>query len=322
MACSLTSPALAAATTAGMPPATVIITTKNRKGDLRKAIDSTLMQTVPVEILVFDDGSTDGTAQMVHQHYPQVRLHRVEESLGINRARNQAIQLASAPIVITIDDDCVFSSPDIIRRTLSELDLPRIGAVAIPCIHVYIDPHDRGATPPNEDVYVCAEFRGGANALRRDLFLTLGQYRGFFYRQGEEGDYCLRLLDAGYVVRAGRADAILHYHSPIRDNTERFYYQSRNNVLYAWYNVPIPYLLPHLLATIYNSLRTGFRAGHFRVSLRGTIAGLRDMFLEYARRAPVSRQAYRLMRRLKRRGLLSLQTIESELPSIRFPTNG
>ena len=70
------------------PASTVVITTKNRKDELRTALQSTLRQTVAVEILVFDDGSTDGTSQMVAAEFPQARLHRVEQSLGIIEARN------------------------------------------------------------------------------------------------------------------------------------------------------------------------------------------------------------------------------------------
>lgn len=303
-------------------PATVVITTKNRKDELRKAIDSTLTQTAKVEILVFDDGSTDGTSEMVRQYYPQATLHRVEQSLGINKARNLAFELAAAPIVFTIDDDCVFPTPNIIEQTLAEFDHPRIGAVAIPCIHMYIDPHDSGTRPPDNGIFVCSEFRGCANAMRRDLFLKLGRYRGFFYRQGEEGDYCLRLLDAGYVVRVGGADAILHYHSPVRDPSERYYYQCRNNTLYAWYNVPMPYMLPHLGITVYNSLTCGLRSGHYMASLRGTISGFGGILHEWTRRLPVAKQAYRLMRRLKRRAFTRFEDIESALPPMRFSNNG
>ena len=45
--------------------ASVVIATRNRKNELRRAIASVVRQTDPVEVIVIDDGSTDGTSEMV-----------------------------------------------------------------------------------------------------------------------------------------------------------------------------------------------------------------------------------------------------------------
>jgi glycosyltransferase involved in cell wall biosynthesis len=52
--------------------ASVVISTKNRKDELRNAITSCLSQSVPVEVVVFDDGSENGTSEVVRQDFPQV----------------------------------------------------------------------------------------------------------------------------------------------------------------------------------------------------------------------------------------------------------
>jgi glycosyltransferase involved in cell wall biosynthesis len=91
--------------------ATLLISTKDRKEELRCALESALTQTDVSEILVFDDGSSDGTGEMVRTQFASVRYERSERSLGIVAARNSAIRLARGSVVITIDDDCVFQSP-------------------------------------------------------------------------------------------------------------------------------------------------------------------------------------------------------------------
>src|SRR5690606_7516830 len=230
----------------------VVITTKDRKDELREAVRSTLAQTVPVELLVLDDGSSDGTSQMVQSEFPSVRIERNERPLGIIRARNLAISRASRPIVVTIDDDCIFPSPRTLEQTLADFDHPRVGAVAIPSIDVRIRPHVQGAAPEPSHRWLASEFRGGANALRRDLFVATGGYWGLLWRQGEEGDYCARLLDRGYVVRLGRADPLHHLESPRRQRGVIFRYQARNAILFAWHNVPMPFLPVHLAATAWN----------------------------------------------------------------------
>ena len=303
-------------TESGPVAATVVITTKNRKDDLRAALASCARQSVAVEMLVFDDGSTDGTSAMVAAEFPQATLHRVEQSLGIVEARNQAIALAAAPIAITIDDDCVFPSEEIVRQTVEDFEHPRVGAVAIPSIDVNCGAQISRELPDRQAVYVCHQFRGGANAMRRDVFLKLHGYRKFLYRQGEEQDYCLRLLDAGYVVRAGRAQPIHHFEKLARNWGAIAHYTSRNNVLYAWYNVPMPYFPGHLAATTLYSVRSGIRGGCGGAAARGILAGYAGIFHELTRRAPVRGSSYRLMRRLRSGSVLRLDAIEGELGPI------
>src|SRR5439155_24108910 len=100
------------------------------------------------------------------------------------------------PIVVSIDDDAAFSSSRTLERTLQEFDHPRIGAVAIPYVDVLQSDAVQHRAPGDEGVYVGPQFRGTAHALRRDLFLRLGGYREMLFHQTEEGDYCLRMLDA------------------------------------------------------------------------------------------------------------------------------
>jgi glycosyltransferase involved in cell wall biosynthesis len=295
--------------------ASVIITTKNRKEELRNAIVSCLRQTVPVEVVVFDDGSTDGTAEMVKQEFPQVRLHRVEKSLGIVEARNRAMRLASCQIAFTIDDDCVFQSERTVAQTLDDFDHPRVGAVAIPSIDIRQSPKVWNQAPDASALYVDATFRGGANAMRRDLFLCLDGYRGFLVQRAEESDYAIRMLNVGYVVRLGRADPIHHLESPTRRMNRIVRFGARSNVLFAWYNVPMPYLPAHLAVLTWNLLRNGARLGCFWSAVNGILRGYGATLRQLGQRRPVSRRAYRLMR-LLRKNPIPLEAIEEQLPPL------
>src|SRR3954463_12160833 len=113
-----------------LPDATVAITTRNRRDDLRAALQSAVRQQgCAIEILVVDDGSTDGTSEMVRAEFPHARVCRYEQSGGLTGRRNAAAPLASAPILVSIDDDAVFSSDTIVARTVADFDPPRIAAV-------------------------------------------------------------------------------------------------------------------------------------------------------------------------------------------------
>lgn len=303
-----------------IPAATVVITTKNRKDDLRVAVRSALGQDTPVEVLVIDDGSTDGTSAMIRAEFPAARLHREEVSGGLIVRRNQGARLASAPIVFSIDDDAAFSTPRVVSQTLADFDHPRIGAVAIPFIDVRKDAGLVRQRPPDRaGRFVTDSYIGTAHALRRDVFLQLGGYREHLFHQGEEPDYCVRMLDAGCVVRLGRADVIHHFESPRRSFERMDYYGRRNDVLFAWHNVPLPDLLAHLPATTVNGAAFGFRIGRPWRMLYGLAGGYASMLKFAGKRRAVSRRAYRLYRELKRRGAVGFEEVEARLPAIGGP---
>jgi glycosyltransferase involved in cell wall biosynthesis len=296
--------------------ATVVITTKNRMADLAVAIESCLIQTARPEVLVIDDGSTDGTAEMVRGRFPTVRLDRVEQSLGLIVQRNRGAKLASGEVIFSIDDDAAFSTPDIIEKTLIDMDHPRVGAVAIPFMNVKVGPTVFQQAPSPEGVFVGHTYIGTAHALRRELFVKLGGYREFLFHQGEEGDYVIRMMDAGYIVRLGRSPCIHHFESPRRDFRRMDLYGRRNDILFPWYNVPMPYTPAHLLATTLKGLRFGVKVRRPWRMIRGLGMGYAAIFHERRKRRPVRKETYRLMRRLQKSGPILLSEVESGLPAM------
>ena len=87
----------------------VIIPTYNRKHTLGRAIDSVLIQSFePSEIIVIDDGSTDGTSDWVSANYPAIKLIQpFEGSLprGVSAARNAGINIAKGDWIALLDSD-------------------------------------------------------------------------------------------------------------------------------------------------------------------------------------------------------------------------
>ena len=276
--------------------ATVLITTKNRRDELRTALLSVVNQSVAVEILVIDDGSDDGTAAMLRTEFPGVRVIRHDDSRGYIVRRNEGVRETSAQIVISIDDDAAFSTPHVVRQTLTEFSDERIGAVAMPYVDVNRSPHVWQRAPSADGVYATDRFIGTAHALRRDVFLAVGGYREALVHQGEEGDYCLRMLEAGFIVRLGSADPIHHFESPRRDFRRMDYFGVRNAVLFVWQNVPAPDIWWHLPVLILRLTLLTLRPVRLAHRLSGLAAGLR-LFLS-ARRMPVSKDTYRLARTL------------------------
>jgi glycosyltransferase involved in cell wall biosynthesis len=86
----------------------VVIATHNRKDSLRRCLAAVVNQDYDdFEVIVVDDGSTDGTWQMVDQEFSQVLCICQQPKRGPAFARNRGIRAASGDIIAFTDDDCV-----------------------------------------------------------------------------------------------------------------------------------------------------------------------------------------------------------------------
>src|SRR5215472_13551108 len=77
---------------------TVVIPTYNRKGLIARAVKSVLDQTLqPAQVIVVDDGSTDGTEEVCKAYTPKVQ-YVWQRNAGVSAARNTGIRLATLPL--------------------------------------------------------------------------------------------------------------------------------------------------------------------------------------------------------------------------------
>ena len=292
-----------------------MIVSKNRKDALAGALNSATAQTGSLEVIVVDDGSTDGTAEMVERDFPAVRLLRSASSEGYIRQRNRGAKAARAPIVVSIDDDAEFTSPQTISTALTEFDHPRVAAVAIPFIQERRSEQVLQRAPSSDRIWATNAYIGTAHALRRDVFPTLGGYRVALEHLFEEPDYCMRLLDAGYFVRLGRGAPVLHHESTTRNVTRDLGYICRNHVLLTWFHVPFPQALGRVLQLLGYVARAAIWWRKPAPALRGLSQGVTYALSHRRERRPLARPDYRLFRELRRRPL-PLHAVEGRLPAL------
>ena len=115
-----------------MPTVSVIIPTYNRRTYVQEAIDSVLAQTYPdYEIIVIDDGSTDGTDQVLHARYGDRIRYVWQENQGESAARNRGIALARGEYIALLDSDDLWL-PDKLAKQIPFLDSHPGAVLALP----------------------------------------------------------------------------------------------------------------------------------------------------------------------------------------------
>lgn len=301
------------------PDASVIITS-NRGAEIQAALDSVLAQEgCSVEVIVIDDCSSDNVGRTVAERFPNASVYRCRQVTGYIWARNFAASVAHAPVLFSLDDDARYTDPRTVLCTLLDFDVGGdIGAVAMP----YREPRPDGRVfevlPTRDDATFCTDaYVGTAYAVRREVFQRLGGYRAALIHQGEERDFCLRMLQAGYVVRLGTAPPLIHRPSMQRNRERISYYGRRNDALFTWQNVPTRSFPMHALRTTASGLlgAATIASGRFaREMLTGMVAGWRETS-KHDRR-PADFAVYELSLRLRRRGPLPLATVRGRLADV------
>ncbi|MFW3146048.1 MAG: glycosyltransferase [Thermoplasmatota archaeon] len=104
----------------------VVVTVKNEARNIRDLLDSLATQEPPIEVLIIDAASTDGTQRIVRSYkerYPFIFLHQYAAQRG--ESRNKGIELANGSIVAFTDGDCIVNAfwAEEIRKSLRASDI-------------------------------------------------------------------------------------------------------------------------------------------------------------------------------------------------------
>ncbi len=200
----------------------VIVVARDRRDELATAIDSVIGQAPPngaVELIVVDDGSRDGTAEMLSARAeaaaraggPALVVLRNDAPQGPGRARNQAALRARGETLVFMDSDC-----RALPGWLAAIDAPlRDPAIGVVGGAEALDPEEPALGRAIHFVLTSAlttgGLRGGAGAkiaryrprasrraVRRAAFQAAGGFSGRFH--GEDIDLSLRLAARGLAL--------------------------------------------------------------------------------------------------------------------------
>jgi len=276
--------------------ASVVITTRNRRDDVLRAVESCLGQVgCRTEVVVFDDASEDGTSEAIERMFPSVRLFRRKKRAGACANRNAGVEVASGDVIVFIDDDAYFANKNIILSTIMQFkENPKAGAIAIP----YIEPFSLRSISTQRKPFSASSgqslrsFVACAYAVRKSVSLEILGYREHFIFYGEERDFCLRMIDKGWLVIYGRVGFVVHLPSPKRETKSIIFNAARNLLIFDFLNLPFRYLILRLLWDPIAVIRYRFSRKTLRVKLYGVGAGFRDGIALIHERKPVSLATY------------------------------
>ncbi len=186
------------------------------------------------EILVVDNGSTDGSPAMVRQEFPAVRLIDNTENVGFARANNQAIRASASEYVLLLNSDTI-AGPGALAGLVSFMDgQPRAGAAGPRLLRPdgSPQPYAFGGDPrpgyllaraanrllfhrylhdwATEAVQEVDWVSGACMILRRAAIEQVGLLDEKMFMYFEDNEWCLRLRCAGWQVYYNPLVSIIH----------------------------------------------------------------------------------------------------------------
>jgi GT2 family glycosyltransferase len=261
---------------AGDPVCSVVIPTYNGRELLARCLGSIARHrpgnpALAIEIVVADDGSTDGTAEMLGRLHPEVRLVCLEQNGGFCAAANAGLSAARGRFIQLLNNDTEVA-PGWLEAGLAPFRDAKVGAVA-PLVLVRADPtrvdsagdsyalvgwatkrgHGQPAAlwseRPIEEVFGAS---GSSAFYRAEALRRAGKFDPFLGSYYEDTDLAFRLRWAGYRCVFTPHSRVYHAISATYDHGSRALQRrmARNAEFVFWANLPSSLLaaalIPHL----------------------------------------------------------------------------
>ncbi len=243
----------------------IIINTFNRKKALLMTIESIINQTrCDYEIIVIDDGSTDGTEKALNNAFAHFSIHYLwQPNAGVSRARNRGIQLSKGELITILDSDiiCVSNWLDQITSILySDESIDILGTCPYP---LWLLPHKQQMAdlgpPMGRSLIDVSAVGGGIMTTRRQIFTDVGFFDESIKFSGEDVDFCWRAILAGKRIVYNYAP--LTFHAKDRTRKSRlsrveWVYESTKNRLYVQMKtMPVLFIVRFLPKELVSALR-------------------------------------------------------------------
>ncbi|HUG16697.1 MAG TPA: glycosyltransferase family 2 protein [Thermomicrobiales bacterium] len=237
-----------------MPDLSVIVVSYNARAYLRRCLDdlaaSAMADGVTLETIVVDNGSTDGSVEMLGAWEPTLVVVRNDANVGFAAANNQGLALARAPFALLLNSDAFIQS-SVMRRALALLrERDRTGMVGVRLLNLDGSLQAEAGRFPTfwDDVRASIGLdrlgrrRDGAHSshgpvdwvqgacmfVSMDAVRDVGGLDTRFFMYSEEVDWCRRFWNAGWSVWHEPGLAVTH----VGGGSSQDYDTARRSALY------------------------------------------------------------------------------------------
>jgi GT2 family glycosyltransferase len=286
------------------PLITVVIPTWNHKEALISCLKALKPQVDDVQVIVVDNGSADGSAELVERDYAWVKLIKHATNQGFAGGVNAGIRASQSQYVALLNNDAIVAA-GWLQALVKFLEThPQAGAVTSKILHTSRDQDgrpiidstgeclstwgmpfprgreeaDQGQYDQRPEVFGCS---GGATLYRKRLFDEIGLFDERFFAYYEDVDISFRGRLAGYSFYYC-PQAVVHHEAGTTSGGPRSAftrYHTAQNLFYLYVkNMPLPLLLKYsplfvagAFLTLGGSIIHGLIWPHTRAAARAII---------------------------------------------------
>jgi GT2 family glycosyltransferase len=250
------------------PAVAVIVVSHNTRDDLVRCLASLEHSTVPLETIVVDNASEDGSADEAERRFPQARVLRNARNVGFGRANNRGLAESRAPLVLLLNSDAELRPRCLETMTAVLRERPAVGIVGPRtleedgAVQVSFGPELSPLSEWRQRRLVAGvkarrgeALRRAADAAsrehepdwvsascllaRREALAAVGGFDEGYFLYEEDVDLCRRVRQAGWKVLFTPSAEVIHHlgRSVARDpERARFEYQRSHLRYYALHN--------------------------------------------------------------------------------------
>lgn len=216
----------------------------------------------PVQTLVIDNASNDGTVEYIRENFPEIHLIESKENLGFGRANNIGMRYAldhGCDYVFLLNQDAWLDSLDTLKKLVDIYNNhPEYGILSPMHLNINKDglvmeyfcrrPDNKKLIEDlylNQltDIYDTKYIHAAAWMLSRKTLEVVGGFNPIFYHYEEDGDYLNRVIFHGFKIGVCPATRIVHDHQESTPSNEQMKLREEQLKIYEYVDLNKPFNL-------------------------------------------------------------------------------